>query len=225
MQNLGDSPCRESEIPGDQQLKSQILKFGWLIRRLIRRCRCLILSWLHDAPGLQVGAGSIIRGSGNSLKFGKGFYANGAVWIEAVQSYAGEKFQPRISIGNRVFASNGLHISCIDQIEIGDDVLFGSHVLVADHQHGQYHQNPSEVLACPPALRPLRSRGPVRIGPRCWIGDHVVIMDRVTIGEAAIIGANSVVTHDIPAGCIAVGAPARVIKSIDPASRDWSKNP
>ena len=54
----------------------------------------------------------------------------------------------------------------------------------------------------------------MRIGANCWFGVNVAVTSGVTIGERCVIGANSVVTRDIPAGSIAAGAPARVIKAI-----------
>ena len=56
------------------------------------------------------------------------------------------------------------------------------------------------------------SKGPVRIGSNCWFGVGCVVTGGVTIGERSVIGANSVVTQDIPAGVIAAGAPAKVIR-------------
>ena len=62
-----------------------------------------------------------------------------------------------------------------------------------------------------PQDRALTSKGSVRIGNNVWIGDKVAILGNVTIGDGAIIGANSVVTKDIPANAVAVGSPARII--------------
>jgi acetyltransferase-like isoleucine patch superfamily enzyme len=59
------------------------------------------------------------------------------------------------------------------------------------------------------------SKGPTRIGDNVWCGAHVVVTSGVTIGERCVIGANSVVTADIPPGSIAAGAPARVLRAID----------
>jgi len=73
----------------------------------------------------------------------------------------------------------------------------------------------------PYKYQPLQRIAPVAVGRGCWIGQNVVILPSVTIGEMSIIGANSVVTHDIPARSIAVGAPARVIKQWDEKSRRW----
>ena len=60
----------------------------------------------------------------------------------------------------------------------------------------------------------INSKGPVNIGKNVWTGTNVCIMPGVSIGNGAIIGANSVVTHDIPEAAVAVGAPARVVKII-----------
>ena len=62
-----------------------------------------------------------------------------------------------------------------------------------------------------PNDRPLYSKGPIIIGDCVWIGERAVILGGVKIGNGAIIGANSVVTHDVPENGIAVGCPARII--------------
>lgn len=60
----------------------------------------------------------------------------------------------------------------------------------------------------------FHAREPATIGNNVWLGNNVCVMPEVTIGDGAIIGANSVVTHDIPAYCMAAGVPARVIKQM-----------
>lgn len=64
---------------------------------------------------------------------------------------------------------------------------------------------------------------PIKIGRGCWIGQNVVVMPGVTIGEMSIIGANSVVTSNIPERSIAMGTPARVMKRWDEQKKDWVK--
>jgi acetyltransferase-like isoleucine patch superfamily enzyme len=68
------------------------------------------------------------------------------------------------------------------------------------------------------------SKGPTRLGANVWCGANVVVTSGVTIGDRSVIGANSVVTTDIPPYSIAAGVPARVIRAVDygvisPASR------
>jgi acetyltransferase-like isoleucine patch superfamily enzyme len=57
------------------------------------------------------------------------------------------------------------------------------------------------------------------IGQRAWIAANVTILPGVNIGENAVIGAGSLVNHDIPSNCVAVGVPARVIKEYAPPER------
>ena len=64
---------------------------------------------------------------------------------------------------------------------------------------------------------------PVRIGRGAWIGQNVVISPGVTVGPLAIVGANAVVTRDVPAGCIALGTPARVVRRWDPDRGSWQR--
>ena len=81
--------------------------------------------------------------------------------------------------------------------------------MIIDHSHGN---NVYRELLIHPAKRNLYSKGTIRIKDRVWIGEQVLILPDVTIGEGAVIGAGSVVTKDIPPYCVAVGNPAKVIK-------------
>ena len=71
-----------------------------------------------------------------------------------------------------------------------------------------------EHMSLPFTERPLYSKEPVVIGNNVWLGNNVCVMPDVTIGDGAIIGANSVVTHDISAYAVAVGIPAKIIKQL-----------
>ena len=126
-----------------------------------------------------------------------------------------QEFEPEIHIGNRVSATGYLTIGAASRVEIGDDALLASHIFISDNQHGHSR------VDLPYKYQPLEKIAPVIIGAGCWIGEHVVIMPGVTIGEMSIVGANSVVTQSVPARSIVVGSPARVIRQWDAAEEGW----
>ncbi|WP_169924009.1 acyltransferase [Sulfurifustis variabilis] len=126
-----------------------------------------------------------------------------------------QTFDPRIAIGHRVTATGGLTIAAMQEVVIEDDVMLASNVMICDGLHGYAHANE------PYKYQPMFRIAPVRIGRGSWLGQNVVVLPGVTIGELAIIGANSVVSHDVPARAIAVGQPARVIKRWDAATQRW----
>jgi acetyltransferase-like isoleucine patch superfamily enzyme len=126
-----------------------------------------------------------------------------------------QTFSPSIAIGQRVSSSGNLVIGAAEQVAIGDDVMFACNVTVLDNSHGFDH--PYE----PYKYQPLGRIAPVRVGRGCWIGQNVVILPGVEIGEMCIVGANSVVTESLPDRVIAVGAPARVVKTWDEDLQSW----
>lgn len=118
---------------------------------------------------------------------------------------------PLILIGDNVTITSYSWISCINRVEIGEGTLLGYNTYISDNFHGS---NQLCELDIPPYNRKLTSKGPIIIGKNVWIGRNACIMPNVKIGDYAIIGANAVVTHDIPAYAIVAGVPARVIKMI-----------
>ncbi len=130
---------------------------------------------------------------------------------------APQRFDPEIVIGNRVTSTGGLTLAAMHRIVIEDDVMFAANVLVSDGLHG------FDGVETPYKYQPMGRIAAVTIKRGCWIGQNAVVMPGVTIGEMSIIGANSVVTHDVPAYSIAVGAPARVIKRWDAKHGAWRR--
>lgn len=161
----------------------------------------------------HVGDKFSVRGS-QYISIGDNFDAGNNLRLEAWDSYGGDKgiYNPSLIIGNNVVFTDFIYISCINRVEIGDDVLLGRNVFIADNGHGDFNL---ENMNISPVQRKLSSKGPVKIGKNVWIGRCTSILSGVTIGDNVIVGANSVVTHDIPDNCMAVGVPAKIIKRLD----------
>ena len=122
-----------------------------------------------------------------------------------------EHYAPEIIIGNDCNIGEFCHITAINKITIGDGLLTGRFVYIGDNAHGCLSWEEADI---PPAQRHLKSKGEIMIGRNVWIGDKVSIFGGVTIGDNVIIGAGSIVTHDIPSNSLAGGSPARVIRSL-----------
>lgn len=138
-------------------------------------------------------------------------FASGAAQIQQFPPTS----KSRITIGNRVTATANLQIAAMSEIVIEDDVLLASNINITDGLHG--YKNAYE----PYVTQAMCRIAPIRIKRGCWIGQNVVILPGVTIGEMSIVGANSVVTKSLPDRCIALGSPARVIKNWDDNAGKW----
>lgn len=119
----------------------------------------------------------------------------------------------KLIIKNNVSITDRCIISAANRIEIGNGCLLVRDTFITDNSHGE---NISiNELNISPHERNIFSKGTVIIGDNVWTGKNVCIMPNVKIGNGAIIGANSVVTHNIPPYSVAVGSPAKVIKTIE----------
>lgn len=129
--------------------------------------------------------------------------------ILAAMPYPEDPADPVISIGDRTWLGRGTGLVAHRGVHIGDDVWFGPDVYVTDANHGY------EDITRPVGLQMDPPR-PVHIGSGSWIGTGAVVLPGVTIGEHVAIGANAVVNRDIPPFSVAVGNPARVIRTYEP---------
>lgn len=110
-----------------------------------------------------------------------------------------------VHFGDKVYANFNLTLVDDTHIYVGDRTKFGPNVIVDTATH--------------PIMPELREKGcqynlPVHIGKNCWIGAGTIILPGVTIGDNTVIGAGSIVTHDIPADCVAYGSPCKVARQI-----------
>lgn len=145
------------------------------------------------------------------IRVGDDSFLGEDIELTAWDSFQGRKYKPEIRIGNGCRIRKGSHITAIDRILIGNNVLTGPGILITDNAHGASSES---CLDVPPAQRPLCSKGQVVIEDNVWIGEKVAILPGVHIGKGAIIAAHAVVTKDVPAYAIAAGNPAKVIKEM-----------
>jgi acetyltransferase-like isoleucine patch superfamily enzyme len=188
---------------------------GYLDRgtELARRLRAIAVYFRTGIRFAGVGHHAKVRGTAHmtvGAKVGIGDFC----WIEAVASYAGKRYRPRLIIGDRVVLSDLTHISCVAAIQIGDDCLLGSKIYIGDHHHGSV-SDIEEAMNIAPAQRPLADISEVIIGEKTWICDGAVILPGTRIGRCSIVGANSVVQLQEDRPALIAGVPARVIRYLD----------
>ena len=112
----------------------------------------------------------------------------------------------QVHIGARSFVNMGLVALDVARITIGDDVQVGPNVQLLTPLH------PVEPVARRDKWEAAR---PITIADNVWLGGGVIVCPGVTIGDNTVVGAGALVTRDLPAGIVAVGAPARVLREID----------
>ncbi|MGW0817861.1 sugar O-acetyltransferase [Streptomyces viridiviolaceus] len=142
------------------------------------------------------------------------FAAVGAgVWIEPPLHVA---YGNHAHLGDDVYVNFGLTLVDDVEVVVGDRVMFAPHVTVSTTGH--------------PVHPDLRRDGtqfsaPVRIEDDVWIGTGAMIMPGVTIGRGSVVGAGSVVTAHVPPMVVVAGTPARVVREITDADREWRHRP
>ncbi|WP_281422579.1 DapH/DapD/GlmU-related protein [Agarivorans litoreus] len=156
-----------------------------------------------------------IRGR-SYIDFGKGLTTGVGLRVDAFK--VDGKNDPKLKIGNDCEFNDYVHIGCIDSVSIGNEVLIASKVFITDHNHGDLQSISDFSLT--PKSRKLASK-PVVIEDRVWLGEGVMVLPGVKIGEGSVIGAASVVTKEVPSYSVAVGVPARVIKRLNKEKSTW----
>jgi acetyltransferase-like isoleucine patch superfamily enzyme len=197
------SPLSRFSMPADLRLWAQ--KWRWYernslpwnrvrIHHAMARRRAFVRWPVHGNVLEALREGRLTVGAGTLLEPG--------VWLTAPGA-------ARISIGEGCFLNLGVMVAAMELVEIGSDCMFanGCFVTDANHRFDDRHQ--------PVTWQGFSTRGPTRVGDNTWCGANVVITSGVTVGERCVIGANSVVTTDLPPFSIAAGAPARVLRQVE----------
>jgi acetyltransferase-like isoleucine patch superfamily enzyme len=124
---------------------------------------------------------------------------------------------PKLSIGNNVLIEQNVHIVCHSRMTIGNDVSIAGHCAIVDVTH-PYEGDYVDVNI---GSRILDQDSFVEIGDGAFLGYGCIVLPNVRIGRRAVIGANAVVTKDVPDYGVAAGNPARLIKTYVPQSGRW----
>ncbi len=174
-------------------------KYGRLLFRLAWRRFLTLAGWRMQLDGvvffgrrlqLQVGRNARVR-------FGRWSWIGDGTKIRCHEGL--------VRIGAKTVMGQDCTISAYQHVSIGEQCIVADRVMLIDFDH-----NVAEVE------RPIRLQGiykrDVRVGSNVWIGYGAQILRGVTVGDNAIIGASSVVTHDVPANAVVAGTPARIIR-------------
>lgn len=124
-----------------------------------------------------------------------------------------------VKFGNGIEIGNHSTISSVNEVVIEDNVLTGPHVFISDHNHE--YRNPI-IPICKQGVM-VQDGSKVVIGEDSWLGTNVVVVGNVRIGKHCVIGANSVVTKDIPDYSVAAGIPCKVIKRYEFEKEEWMR--
>lgn len=164
------------------------------------------------------GKGSFVQSFGRllgpeNISIGEKVSIHKSVWLQSLP-LTGKKCC--LSIGDGCSIGDFNHIVATECISIEADVLTANSVYISDNLHEYSNIN------IPVKKQPILQLRKVSIGRGSWLGEHVCVIG-ASIGAHCVVGANSVVTHDVPDYCVVVGAPARVIKRYNVTSQTWEK--
>lgn len=194
-------------------------------RRVLGRAVLGVYRGAHDAYAklFSVGAGGAFASFGRStvieppvriggesrIAIGSGVFIGANSWLQALPPGSGVA----IEIGDGTSIAGNCVLSAVQSVRLGRAVLLARGVYISDHIHA--YADPE---------RPVLAQGttgvdPVEIADGAWLGENVVVGPGVRIGRGAVIGGNAVVLSDVPAHSLAVGVPARVVRSFAPGSK------
>lgn len=148
-----------------------------------------------------------------NFTIGKSVSINYKSWLAAMP-LTGENVELVIDDGTVI--GHFAHIYATKSIHIGKNVLIADKVYISDNLHGY------EDIETPIMEQTIIQKNPVNIGDHSWICENVCIIG-ASVGKHCVIGANAVVTKDVPDYCVAVGVPAKIIKKFNLKNKKWEK--
>ncbi len=154
-----------------------------------------------------------VEGAGN-ISLGDDVYVAYKSFLAAVPHTGQPQCTLEIGAGSRIGRFN--HIYATQRVVLGAHVLTANGVYISDNLHD--YRNPE----LPILQQPIRQNGVVEIGAGSWLGHNACVLG-ARIGRHCVVGANAVVTHDVPDHCVVVGAPARIVKRYDAQTGQWRK--
>lgn len=177
--------------------------------RLRARAWAKLFSLLSAGAFHSFGAHSVIEppvrlGGERWIDVGAGVFVGAGSWLQVLD---GPRRSPAIVLGDGTSIVGGCVISAAQSVVLGRKVLVARNAYLADHMHA-FDETTRAVLD-----QGIDRVAPIVVGDGAWLGENVVVGPGVRIGRGAVIGANSVVLADVPDFSVAVGAPARVVRS------------
>ncbi len=208
--------CVSAAQPARPRLKRAHAEYGLeLLSRLKARLFTLLLRPGFGACGKGVVVCPPLRFANlRYFHLGDGVIVHRDCWIH-VLSGKDEPKAPRLVIQAQTGIGMGSTISVAKEVVLGKFVMLARNVYISDNRHA------FEDVETPISAQGIAGVSPVRIDDETWLGQNVCVLPGVHIGRHSVIGANSVVTRDIPDFSVAVGSPARVIKHYDAKSKTW----
>lgn len=197
-----------------------------LARFMLQRLRfesllAIPYGWMYRLAFRHIGAGSFVSPFIQSVgldcvSLGNRSRISRNTRLLALKAYGAQSFTPEITIGDNVSVGFGCTLSCVNRLDIGHDVTIGDNVYIADSHHD--YSNPVFGVLDQPLLP-----GKISIGQGAWIGYGAFVAGDVSVGEHAVVGANSVVTRPVAAYTVVAGVPARPVKRFDHEAGRWVK--
>ncbi|MCX5778202.1 MAG: acyltransferase [Elusimicrobia bacterium] len=170
--------------------------------------------WRFKSLGLTARIINPLRLNGTQfMSIGRNVVVQKYSWLFAGKF---DDHEPELIIESGCAIGDFNHIVAIHKVHIGKNVLTANRVYISDNVHNY------DDIQTPIMHQGVSFKGEVSIGDGTWIGENACVIG-AKIGKNCVIGANAVVTNDIPDYCVAVGIPARVIKRFSKDTQQWEK--